>query len=481
MFSALALLAIVNGFRFGTRNAIKTRLLLPSRFSMATSSGAIPPRSTRKATVAKLDPVNFTPSVKIKPSSHELTFVESLDKIDEGPLSGKQTVDAWTLSNGKISAKVVLQGGNLVSLTKEGSGEYVWLNKEGATNYGAQSDAFPLTRGLILHGGIRLAAVSAEHGLYYDTDWDISFLQSPDSSSIVLSITDTEENRKALNDPLSKGQYLAPGSDVAFSKYPVTNAKFTFKVTLKKDEEFLRLESSVQTDANKDADMEVWLPQTYPLTKDSQIISHQKKRRVKDSWVNDALIKGKFVASDYKEGLGWVVDYPSTATSDYDLNKVLSWPSNAGGILYDYPRLDGPDTLSNVGYHGISFGDGRGAVYATHSSDEDPHYTKLWGWGDPALFDRRYALTLNPPLAAGRPKSEYYEPWGSAYNTAFFETYLFEKASTYKWDAIILPIDQGLQPSKSQEQLRETVDGRLQALLKSKEPIFSRPEKSPSK
>jgi len=256
---------------------------------MATSSGAIPPRSTRKATVAKLDPVNFTPSVKIKPSSHELTFVESLDKIDTGPLSGTQTVDAWTLSNGKISAKVVLQGGNLVSLTKEGSGEYVWLNKEGATNYGAQSDAFPLTRGLILHGGIRLAAVSAEHGLYYDTDWDISFLQSPDSSSIVLSITDTEENRKALNDPLSKGQYLAPGSDVAFSKYPVTNAKFTFKVTLKKDEEFLRLESSVQTDANKDADMEVWLPQTYPLTKDSQIISHQKKRRVKDSWVNDGL------------------------------------------------------------------------------------------------------------------------------------------------------------------------------------------------
>jgi len=62
--------------------------------------------------------------------------------------------------------------GVLEQVSKNGL-NYVWDNVEGACYYGQDSDAFPLTRGLILHGGIRFAAATAEHGLYYDTEWDV--------------------------------------------------------------------------------------------------------------------------------------------------------------------------------------------------------------------------------------------------------------------------------------------------------------------
>ena len=107
--------------------------------------------------------------------THELTFVAGLENIDKGPICAIETAQAWELDNGKLKVKGILQGGNLVSITDVDGNEYIWLNKEGAVNYGANSNAFPLKRGLILHGGIRVAAVTAEHGLYHDTDWDISF------------------------------------------------------------------------------------------------------------------------------------------------------------------------------------------------------------------------------------------------------------------------------------------------------------------
>ena len=90
-------------------------------------------------------------------------------------------------------------------IDKATGGEHIWLNKEGATNYGANSDAFPLTRGLILHGGIRLAAVTAEHSLYFDADWDIDFEVSNngDESTVIISIVNSQENRDLLADPLS--------------------------------------------------------------------------------------------------------------------------------------------------------------------------------------------------------------------------------------------------------------------------------------
>ena len=57
--------------------------------------------------------------------------------------------------------------------------------------------------------------------------------------------------------------------------------------------------------------------------------------------------------------------------------------------------------------------------------DKGPHYTKMWSWGDKSLFDRKKALAMNPPLAAGRPDKEYHETWSSGFNFAFFQSSTF--------------------------------------------------------
>jgi hypothetical protein len=430
------------------------------------SEGRIPLRAPRFVVPPLIPPQSEGAAVTIKKGTHVLTFVESINNIDTGPICGRQVVDAWVLQNEHVQVKCVLQGGNIMSIIDKASGgEHIWLNKEGATNYGANSDAFPLTRGLILHGGIRLAAVTAEHGLYYDVDWDIDYEVSDDGeeASIILSIVDSQEARDLLADPLSKKLYLAHGSNVPMSKYPVTDAKFTFKVTLKKDDKFVRTECIVENTRDSPVVAEAWMPQTYPITADSQIISKQKKRRCKDLWVYTGMLKDNFVCADmqldpdrhapqYKGKNGFIVGFPPTpgAWNNANLDKVLDWPSGAGGILYDYPHRDGS-------YHAVSYGDGRGAAYVTESSAEKPHYTKLWSWGNPALFNREEALKQDPPLAAGRPKAEYYEPWGSAFNTGFFETYDFPPGKS-SWEARIVPITGGLEPKKTQLQLRETVD-----------------------
>ena len=57
---------------------------------------------------------------------------------------------------------------------------------------------------------------------------------------------------------------------------------------------------------NTPAQAEAWMPQTWPISESSQIIYHQKKRRIKggnaayvtDSWVMKSMIKGMYVASD---------------------------------------------------------------------------------------------------------------------------------------------------------------------------------------
>jgi hypothetical protein len=443
--------------------------------------GRIPLRAPR-VVVAPLIPLQSgDAAVTVTKGSHVLTFVESIDKIDTGPICGRQVVDAWVLQNEHLQVKCVLQGGNIMSIIdrasidKVGGGEHIWNNKEGATNYGAGTDAFPLTRGLILHGGIRLAAVTAEHGLYFDVDWDIDFEVSDDEATIILSIVDSQKTRDELCDPLSKKLYLAPGSDVPMSKYPVTDAKFTFKVTLRKGDKFVTTECIVDNTRSAPVVAEAWMPQTYPITRDSQIISKQKKRRCKDLWVITGMLKDNFACADMqldpdrdsphlaktdpsklslipREKNGFIVGFPPTpcAWSNANLNKPLEWPTGTGGILYDYPKMDGS-------YHAVSYGDGRGAAYVTESSESKPHYTKLWSWGDPAYFNRDVALKHDPPLAAGRPKAEYYEPWGSAFNTGFFETFAFPVGES-SWKACIVPITGGLEPGMTQLQLQKIVD-----------------------
>ena len=78
------------------------------------------------------------------------------------------------------------------------------------------------------------------------------------------------------------------------SKYPVTDAIFRFQIILKIDEPYVYLDCSVYNERPTNIEAEAWLPQTYPITKDSQIISHQKKRRIKDFWVYSSMIKDFF-------------------------------------------------------------------------------------------------------------------------------------------------------------------------------------------
>lgn len=435
--------------------------------------GNIPPRSSRHGTVGSLPTGDLT--VNISQTTHNLTYVKSIQDIANGPIDGWEVVSAWELNNGILRVKAILEGGNLVSIQDNHDNEYIWLNKEGATNYGAGSNAFPLQRGLILHGGIRLTAVTPEHGLYYDTDWDISFEHDDDSSSIILSIQDTLENRKALDDGMSVGQYSSPDQpSVPMSKYPVTDAIYTFKITLKKGENFVRLDASLTNTRKVPILSEIWLPQTYPITTASQTISHQNKRRIKDLWVYQSMIKDNFLVIDqsldndknypsYTGKQGFVLGIPTTPASWFAANanllKPLDWPTGVGGILYDYPYRDGY-------YHGVSFGDeaGRGVAYVTLSDYGTPHYTKMWSWGNPALFNRTFALAQNPPLAAGRPAKEYYEPWGSRYNTAFFEPIEFWPGK-HGWEAFIVPFAHGLAVTKTQSELQEVVDEGIEHVI----------------
>jgi hypothetical protein len=65
-------------------------------------------------------------------------------------------------------------------------------------------------------------------------------------------------------------------------------------------------------------------------------------------------------------------------------------------------------------------------------------------------------------LAVGRPASEYYEPWSSGTNFAFFQTSEFEPMTEYSWECAILPITSGLSASKK-EDLLSVVDANLQS------------------
>jgi len=94
------------------------------------------------------------------------------------------------------------------------------------------------------------------------------------------------------------------------------------------------------------------------------------------------------------------------------------------------------------------------------------HFTKLWSWGNPALFDRAEILkeaaagNFGASLASGRPYAEYYEPWDTAFNTGFFERHTF-KSLINGWDTFIVPIESGLDIGKSQAELRQVVENGI--------------------
>lgn len=378
--------------------------------------------------------------VQIKETTWTLHYVDSINDIDAGVSTSTEEVAALQLTNDAgLTVTAMARGANMVELSLGGK-NYVWENTEGATYYGNHSNAFPLTRGLILNGGVRFAAVTAEHGLYYDTDWDMSSdVSSPNEKSIILKIVDTAAQRGKILDPLSVGQFnRQDGADIAgtMTKYPVTNMEFTYKITLKAGEDFVRLSMTIDNPTEAGANAEAWLPMTFPINKDSEILSRQKTRWRRDEWSHGFLPN--------------VIEWADIESFGFNFNKPLSWPKS--GIFYDFPEKQGK-------YHGCTVDEvGKGVVY--FAPETSPHYTKMWGWGDPANFDREWALQ-NDPLAAGRPYSEYYEPWSSGFNFAFFQTTEFKAKMRYNWEIAILPIQEGL--TGDLESKLEVVDSYVEA------------------
>lgn len=380
-------------------------------------------------------------SVRFTETTHKLYFVNSLADIDKGKPDYETDVPAFQLEN-NVGVKVtaMAEGANMVQLSLDGV-DYIWDNKEGAVFYGANSNAFPLRRGLILHGGVRFAAVTAEHGLYYDTDWAMSTQGTSDEKSILFTIKDSQVSRDRVakgspENPFSQGQFNRqdmnnPATDF-LTKYPVTDLVFTYKITLRKDEKFVRLTMMVDNPTDKLANAEAWLPMTFPIAQDSFLLDEQHLRWRRDEWVFP------YLANMFN----W---------DNSTFYKPLDWPGS--GIFYDFPHKVGK-------FHGVVTDPkaGRGIVYV--APEKTPHYTKMWSWGDKKYFNRQEALQQNPPLGAGRPYSEYYEPWSSGFNFAFFQTSEFKPKTSYAWEVALFPIDSGL-TANNKKDLVATVKAKV--------------------
>uniref|UniRef100_A0A7R9ZTK6 Uncharacterized protein n=1 Tax=Pseudo-nitzschia arenysensis TaxID=697910 RepID=A0A7R9ZTK6_9STRA len=68
-------------------------------------------------------------------------------------------------------------------------------------------------------------------------------------------------------------------------------------------------------------------------------------------------------------------------------------------------------------------------------------------------------------LAVGRPVAEYYEPWSSGTNFAFFQTAEFKPKHIYSWEVAILPINSGLETNGtlSTDDLNAVVNSAIDA------------------
>ena len=58
---------------------------------------------------------------------------------------------------------------------------------------------------------------------------------------------------------------------------------------------------------------------------------------------------------------------------------------------------------------------------------------------------------------------EYYEPWSSAFNFAFFQTAEFHPKTLSSWDVAIVPIENGLDSAETSE-LRRAIEAHLTKL-----------------
>ena len=392
-------------------------------------------------------------AVTLEETTHTLYYIPSVNDIDYNRTGNRpdtyEVVPAWQLSN-DMSVKVMAmaRGANMVALNVSDT-KYVWENIEGAVYYGSDTNNFPYRRGLSLNGGVRFAAGTAEHGLYYDSEWDVSFSTQEKSKSIIFTIDDTEENRQhAANEiptimdaiakpsvPLlqgfSSGEFSNSSSPM--SKYPTTNMRYTLNITLAEDEDFVRLHMSVKNFDDYAKNAEAWLPMTFPIDTESVILDRQDRRWRRDNWCFQDL-PNMVVWDEYKL-----------------FHKCLDWPT--GGIFYDFPELNGR-------FHGVvtDSAAGRGAVYVVPEKKEGdlPHYTKMWSWGNKENFVQGGGSALTQ----GRPASEYYEPWSSGSNFAFFNNARFDAKTDQSWEIAILPITSGL-AGKSKDEMLDYVDKEI--------------------
>jgi len=404
--------------------------------------------------------------VSYRTSTHRLYYVPSVADINYAavgvPSDDFQDAPAHELENNRaVKIKAIAQGGTLVELSLNGT-NYLWDNIEGATYYGDNTNNFPLRRGMIVNGGVRFTAVAPEHGLYYDIDWDVSIEDSdPNEKSIVLSIVDDEETRERARNLVpdkparadratgfSSGQFSRDGGEM--TKYPTTDMEFKFTITLRSDEDFVRLRMSVTNPDPMDAKWgEAWLPMTFPINDDSVILSPQQQRWRGVNWCMD----------DVTPNVVEWEDYPF-------LHRPLDWPM--GCIFYDIPSMGG-------NFHGITTNSAKGEGVVYYSPEESAHYTKIWSWGKQG----------DGNSLEGRPASDYYEPWSGATNFAFFQTSAFEPQTVLSWQIAILPISGGL-TSQSKEELLGVVethiDERMDQLgdIKGVKTISTRSEELPT-
>ena len=133
----------------------------------------------------------------------------------------------------------------------------------------------------------------AEHGLYYDIDWDVSVnTDNEDEKSITFSMVDNEENRaltenftpdfeghKGVEKGFGQGQFNRQdmnGPDDYITKFPITHMEYRYTITLRKDEDFVRLRMEAINPNNANKQGEAWLPMTFPITEDSNISARQE-------------------------------------------------------------------------------------------------------------------------------------------------------------------------------------------------------------
>ena len=267
-------------------------LLIPMLITGGDGFAPIVPRVPSTPQAASDSKTFLSMAVERTETEHTLYYVPSIHDIDYDETAigvrpdTSEVVKAWQLSNDRgIKLLTMARGANMVALNVSDT-KYVWENVEGAVYYGRNSSNFPYQRGLSLNGGVRFAAVCAEHGLYYDTNWNESFSEQitadgKQSMSVLYTVIDSEENRKYATEEIPKimteiakpAEPLLTGMSVnafsnetievdgrvypiAMSKYPTTNLIFTYNITLVDGEDFARLRMSVDNTDDFDKNAE---------------------------------------------------------------------------------------------------------------------------------------------------------------------------------------------------------------------------------